>query len=86
MKKYRSFLDDFRLNETRKRELSSRKERLTKDSSGRSTTAKLERLEKEEKALAKKETSLLAQEEKLLKKAKAPPRDPNAHRVGERRR
>jgi hypothetical protein len=84
VKRYRDFLRDYQVYEGRKRMLDQKRERLMQESPPPKT--KLDVLAREDKGLEKQRTDLLAAEKKILELANVPERDPNAKRLGDRRR
>ena len=83
VKKYRGFLNDLTQHEARKSALESKRARLENQPPVDRT--KLAKLEKDEAQLQKAEEKLYESETKILTRARIPPRDEKARRVGERR-
>lgn len=84
VKKYREFLREFQVYENRKKTAEDRRSRLTREA--KQDKIKLNEVEQDLQELEKSKDKLLAAEKELLDLAKAPPRDGNAVRLGDRRR
>ncbi len=84
VKQYRKFLNDYQVYEGRKRTLEQKRRRLEQKSSPQAS--KLADVDKQEQTLEKGKGKLLLLEKKLLRKARVPPRDPKAKRLGDRQR